>query len=123
VELDPIRAVIYVTEKDYASLDPGQSVTPTTDAFPGEVFTGTVARVSPVFRQTSRQARVELTIANSQRRLKPGMFVRVEAILDRADMTLSLGRMTWPHQIVRILLAEQLYRAVTILSGHPYHRS
>lgn len=35
----------------------------------------------------------------------------------------AFGRMTWPHQIVRILLAEQLYRAVTILSGHPYHRA
>lgn len=42
---------------------------------------------------------------------------------NRADLTLNLGKMTWPHQVVRILLAEQLYRAVTILSGHPYHRS
>ena len=41
----------------------------------------------------------------------------------RADLTISFGRMTWPHQLVRIMLAEQLYRAVTILSGHPYHRS
>lgn len=41
---------------------------------------------------------------------------------DRARLVLSLGRMTWPHQIARILLAEQLYRATTILSGHPYHR-
>lgn len=41
----------------------------------------------------------------------------------RADLTLSFGAMTWPHQLVRALLAEQLYRAVTILSGHPYHRS
>jgi 23S rRNA (pseudouridine1915-N3)-methyltransferase len=40
-----------------------------------------------------------------------------------ADMVLSLGRMTWPHQIVRILIAEQLYRAMTILAGHPYHRA
>ena len=40
-----------------------------------------------------------------------------------ADMILNLGSMTWPHQLVRILIAEQLYRAVTILSGHPYHRS
>lgn len=44
------------------------------------------------------------------------------ATLARADRVLSLGRMTWPHQIVRILAAEQLYRAVTILAGHPYHR-
>ncbi len=44
------------------------------------------------------------------------------AVLDRADLRLAFGAMTWPHQLVRILLAEQLYRAVTILSGHPYHR-
>ncbi len=40
-----------------------------------------------------------------------------------ATMVLSFGAQTWPHQMVRIMLAEQLYRAVTILSGHPYHRS
>jgi 23S rRNA (pseudouridine1915-N3)-methyltransferase len=45
------------------------------------------------------------------------------ALYDRADLILCLGKMTWPHQLVRILLAEQLYRAVTILSGHPYHRA
>lgn len=39
-----------------------------------------------------------------------------------ADLVLSLGPMTWPHQLVRALIAEQLYRAVTILGGHPYHR-
>ncbi|PRD43821.1 23S rRNA (pseudouridine(1915)-N(3))-methyltransferase RlmH [Phyllobacterium phragmitis] len=41
----------------------------------------------------------------------------------RADLVLALGAMTWPHQIARILVAEQLYRAATILSGHPYHRA
>lgn len=41
----------------------------------------------------------------------------------RADHLVSFGRMTWPHQLVRIMAAEQLYRAVTILSGHPYHRN
>lgn len=46
-----------------------------------------------------------------------------EGLLKRADRTLSFGRATWPHQLVRILLAEQLYRATTILSGHPYHRA
>lgn len=40
----------------------------------------------------------------------------------RADLVLSFGAMTWPHMLVRALLAEQLYRAATILSGHPYHR-
>jgi 23S rRNA (pseudouridine1915-N3)-methyltransferase len=44
------------------------------------------------------------------------------AILSRASLVLSFGAMTWPHQIARLLLAEQLYRAATILAGHPYHR-
>jgi Uncharacterized conserved protein len=39
-----------------------------------------------------------------------------------ADLTVSFSPMVWPHQLVRIMLAEQLYRATTILSGHPYHR-
>ena len=43
-------------------------------------------------------------------------------LLKEADRVISFGKLTWPHQIVRILLAEQLYRAVTILAGHPYHR-
>jgi 23S rRNA (pseudouridine1915-N3)-methyltransferase len=43
-------------------------------------------------------------------------------VLKKANLTLSLGRVTWPHLLVRGLLAEQLYRAQSILSGHPYHR-
>jgi 23S rRNA (pseudouridine1915-N3)-methyltransferase len=45
------------------------------------------------------------------------------SVLDRAEATLAFGRMTWPHRLVRVMLAEQLYRASTILSGHPYHRA
>jgi 23S rRNA (pseudouridine1915-N3)-methyltransferase len=45
------------------------------------------------------------------------------AVLDRADFTLSLGAMTWPHLLVRGMLAEQLYRGFAVLSGHPYHRN
>ncbi|MDO5705077.1 MAG: 23S rRNA (pseudouridine(1915)-N(3))-methyltransferase RlmH [Paracoccus sp. (in: a-proteobacteria)] len=45
------------------------------------------------------------------------------AIRDRADWQISLGRMVWPHMLVRVMLSEQLYRAANILAGGPYHRA
>ena len=45
-----------------------------------------------------------------------------ESLRRQAELVLSLGAMTWPHQLVRIMIGEQLYRAATILAGHPYHR-
>ena len=45
------------------------------------------------------------------------------ALRSRADLAISFGRMVWPHMLVRVMLAEQLYRATTILAGGPYHRT
>ncbi len=46
-----------------------------------------------------------------------------QSLRDQAELVVSFGAMTWPHQLVRVMLGEQLYRAATILSGHPYHRA
>jgi 23S rRNA (pseudouridine1915-N3)-methyltransferase len=44
------------------------------------------------------------------------------ALRDKANIRFAFGAATWPHQLVRVMLLEQIYRATTILSGHPYHR-
>ena len=46
-----------------------------------------------------------------------------QPLRDQAELVMSFGLLTWPHQLVRVMLGEQLYRVATILSGHPYHRS
>jgi len=46
-----------------------------------------------------------------------------QTLRDKAKLHLSFGAATWPHQLIRIMLLEQIYRATTILAGHPYHRS
>ena len=85
VELDPLVAVMFVAQRDYAALSAGQEVALRTDAYPNETFGAKVARVSPVFASGSRQARVELEVPNADRRLRPGMFVRAETVLATVD--------------------------------------
>jgi 23S rRNA (pseudouridine1915-N3)-methyltransferase len=46
-----------------------------------------------------------------------------DSLRERADRVIGFGAMTWPHQLVRAMASEQLYRAMTILAGHPYHRA
>lgn len=85
VDLEPIDAIVYVTEKEYGRLAVGQPATITTEAFPDRVFSGEIRRIAPVFRESTRQARVELEIPNTDRLLKPGMFVRAQVVLAKKD--------------------------------------
>lgn len=85
VELERMVAVIHVTERDYGSIVPGQFAEISTDAFPGETFEGSVARIAPVFREATRQARVEIVVPNPDHRLKPGMFVRASLTLEHHE--------------------------------------
>lgn len=84
-EIDPITAVVNVTERDYRRIAPGMLATLATDAYPGRTFEAEATRVSPVFREASRQARVELQAPNRDQALKPGMFIRATLVLERAE--------------------------------------
>jgi RND family efflux transporter MFP subunit len=89
IELQPITAVVHVTEKDYFRLKSAQPVVITSGAFPGREFHGAVARVAPLLKETSREARVEVDVENGDSVLKPGMFVnaRIEFAV-RTDATI-----------------------------------
>jgi RND family efflux transporter MFP subunit len=85
VELKPLVGAIFVAERDYPLLKPGQKVSLTTDAYPATPFLGFIDRIAPVFQKNTRQARVELSIPNQDRKLKPGMFTRVQVVLRKID--------------------------------------
>ena len=87
VELNPILGVVYVTEKDYAYLRTGQTVSLTTDAYGDSAFFGRIERIAPIFQKTTRQARVEMIIENPGHRLKPGMFMRAAVVLKKVPET------------------------------------
>jgi RND family efflux transporter MFP subunit len=77
VDIGRVRLVANVVEKDLKSLHPGNPTQVEVDAYPGERFTGRIARVSPVLDPTTRTAPIEIEIPNGDYRLKPGMYARV----------------------------------------------
>ena len=85
VDLSEVIVVVSVTETDHARLRRGQAVQVRADALGDEVFDGQVDRVAPVLAEGSRRARVEMRLPNADGRLTPGMFVRVEAVLERIE--------------------------------------
>jgi RND family efflux transporter MFP subunit len=91
---DPISSVldirslvgdIHVTERDYPKLQVGQEAAVTTDAYPGQTFTGKAVRIAPALKEASREALVELAIPNPDGALKPGMFVRAKMEFAKHD--------------------------------------
>ena len=85
LDIGTLTAVIHVIERDYPKIQPGLEATAATDAFPGRTFPGRVIRIAPLLKEKSREARVEIEIPNEQKRLKPGMFVRVEILFQKHD--------------------------------------
>ena len=82
---DPLTAVIHVIERDYSKVRVGQEAAITTDAYPQQTFTGTIARIAPLLKESSRQGRVEIEVPNAGQLLKPGMFVRARLEFARRE--------------------------------------
>jgi len=82
VDLDPVRAQVYVPERDYFKIRQGQTVVLALDSFPGRTFRSSVERLNPVIDPTSGMARVTITVQNPERVLRPGMFSRVQIVTD-----------------------------------------
>ena len=83
VDIGVVRIVANVVEKDLRRISAGQQAAVEVDAFPGEKFTGRVARVAPVLDPATRTAQIEVEIQNTQFRLKPGMYARVDFTVER----------------------------------------
>ena len=77
VDIRRVRLVANVVEKDLRRVTEGKPATVAVDAFPGETFTGRIARVAPVLDPTTRTAQIEVEIPNPGYRMKPGMYARV----------------------------------------------
>jgi len=92
VEINSLVAVIHVTERDYPIMKVGQKAAVSTDAFPGRTFPASIALISQVLHEASRQARIELDVPNATLILKPGMFVRVRVEFDRHENATVIPR-------------------------------
>jgi HlyD family secretion protein len=82
VDITRVRLVANVVEKDLAELQTGDATRVQVDAYPGETFTGRIARVSPVLDPATRTAPIEIEVPNPDFRLKPGMYARVSITTD-----------------------------------------
>ena len=82
VDIRRVRLVVNVVEKDLRQIKDGDTALVNVDAFPGETFSGRIARVAPVLDPTTRTAAIEIEIPNPGFRLKPGMYARVNITTD-----------------------------------------
>jgi RND family efflux transporter MFP subunit len=83
LQIGVLTAVVHVIERDYSKIVIGQEAVVTTDAYPGRHFFGKVVRIAPLLRETSREARIEIEVPNSDQTLRPGMYVRIQVEFEK----------------------------------------
>jgi RND family efflux transporter MFP subunit len=92
VDISTVRLVVNLVERDLRKVSVGAGGSVTVDAYPGEQFTGRVARVAPVLDPATRTAEMEVEIPNARARLKPGMYARVRLISDNKENALVVPK-------------------------------
>ncbi len=92
VAMDTVKVFVQVVESDLSQLKTGAIADIQVDAYPGEIFRGEVLRISPTVDPESRTADVEIQVENKAHRLKPGMFARVNLIVQKRDGVLLLSK-------------------------------
>jgi membrane fusion protein (multidrug efflux system) len=90
--LDPLVAYVHIPEKEFRKLAPQQTADVIVDALGGERFTGTISRISPTVDPKSGTFRARVEVPDPSRRLKPGMFARVNIVYERREAALQLPR-------------------------------
>lgn len=92
VDISNLRLVANIIEKDLRMVNTGDPAIVEVDAFPGEKFSGRIARVSPILDPATRTARMEIEIPNADFRLKPGMYAKVSLQVERRDNALVVPK-------------------------------
>ena len=91
-DLDPLVAYVHIPEKEFRKLAPGQNADVIVDALGGEHYVGTISRISPTVDPQTGTFRARVEVPDKSRRVKPGMFARVNIVYDRRPDTLQLPR-------------------------------
>ncbi len=120
LDITKLRAIFHVTERDYARIRIGQEAQVTVDALQDTRFEGYVARVAPIFREASRQARIELELPNPEGVMKPGMFIRARLELARSENALlvpSVSLVRRDGQLSVFLIQEDTAHLVPVQIG------
>lgn len=85
VQTSRLKAIVHVAEQYYPYIRRGMEVVVTSDMYPGESFTGSIAIIYPTIDQLSRSFKIEITLPNADERLRPGMFARARLELDQVQ--------------------------------------
>ncbi|HET7202047.1 MAG TPA: efflux RND transporter periplasmic adaptor subunit [Steroidobacteraceae bacterium] len=91
-DLDPLLAYVHVPEKEFRKIAPGQAAEVVVDALGGERFVGKISRISPTVDPQTGTFKARVEVDDSSRRLKPGMFARVNIVYERRQQALQLPR-------------------------------